>query len=196
MDLHAFQALRTPLGGEVLLAAQALVPDETNYLAYFTALSRTYPPELCRAALETAILRLEAKEKFPSVEGMFFTRTALEQATHWEVSRYRSERFHGIPHVFDLGCSIGSDTAALAAFAPTTGIDLDSLRLSMAQANLQELKPLQPTSFMQADLSRSLPVRTQRQVWAIFLTRRDGITNAGLSPSKITNLRSQWFSNG
>jgi len=174
MDLHAFQALRTPLGGEVLLAAQALAPDETNYLAHFTALSRNYPPELCRAALETAILRLKAKEKFPNAERMFFSRTALEQATHWEVSRYRAERFQGLQHLMDMGCSIGSDTAALAAFAPTTGFDLDPVRLFMAQANQKELKPPQPTSFVQADLSGSLPVRLNARNGLFFdPARRD-----------------------
>jgi SAM-dependent methyltransferase len=174
MDLHAFRALQTELGAEVLQAAQTLAPTEANYLSHFTMLSRIYPAELCRAALETAILRLEARGKFPEAGKLFFTRTALEQATHWEVSRYRTERYRGAEQIIDLGCSIGSDTAQLAAFAPVIGIDLDPLRLHMAQANLKALEPTHPTRFLLADLQAALPVRLNSRTSLFFdPARRD-----------------------
>lgn len=168
MDLEAFRSLQSGLGAEVLQAAQALEPTETAYLAHFTTLSRLYPPEICRAALETAILRQEAKSKFPDTHQMFFARSALEQATHWEVSRYRAKRYQGFENRIDLGCSIGSDTAALAAWGRTTGIDLDPLRLAMAQANLKALKPAYQTSFIQADLEQALPVRLNANTALFF----------------------------
>ena len=159
MDLQAFKSLQTVLGGEVLQVAQALEPTEATYLAHFTSLSRIYPPEICRAALETAILRFEAREKFPNATQMFFIREALEQATHGEISQYRAQRYHGLKYLIDLGCSIGSDTFHLAAYAPVTGIDIDPLRLHIAQTNLQTLEPTNPISFIQADLQCPLPVK-------------------------------------
>ncbi len=174
MDLQAFRSLQTELGREVLQTAQSLEPTENTYLTHFTTLSRSYPAELCRAALETAILRLDAKEKFPNPSQMFFTRAALEQATHWEVSHYHAQRYHGCDRLIDLGCSIGSDTFYLAGIAPVTGIDLDPLRLSMAKTNLNVLKPAFETSFVQADLQQAITIRPGRHTGLFFdPARRD-----------------------
>lgn len=174
MDLEAFRSLQSGLGAEVLQAAQALEPTEAAYLAHFTTLSRSYPAELCRAALETAILRLEARAKFPNPAAMFFTRAALEQATHWDVSRYHAQRYQGCNQLVDLGCSIGSDMLHLAAYAPVTGVDLDPLRLHMAKANLAALEPGRAASFIQADLQQALPVKLESHTGLFFdPARRD-----------------------
>lgn len=158
MDLAAFRHLLTPDGQAALEAAQALHPQETTFLTHFTTLSRRYPPELARAALETAILRGEAGGKFPHAERMYFTRPALEQASGQEISTYRAARFRGFERLVDLGCSIGGDTLGLAGQAPVTAIDRDPLRLAMAQANLANLGYKERASFVQADLTRSLPL--------------------------------------
>ena len=139
MDIDDFRTLLTPDGQEALEAALALQPQEANYLRDYTALSSRYPAGLTRAALETAILRGEATVKFPFADRMYFTRPALEQASAYEVSAYRMQRYRPFERVVDLGCSIGADTLALAALAPTLGLDLDPLRLAMAQANLHAL---------------------------------------------------------
>ncbi len=95
--------------------------------------------DLAKAALEVAIARGKATAKFPFAEKLFFTREALEQASSWEIAMHRAKRYRPFEHLADLGCSAGSDSLALAETAPTIGIDLDALRLSMAQANAQAL---------------------------------------------------------
>ncbi len=147
----------TPLGREALADAASLFPRESDYLVHFTELSRRYPPDLARHALEMAILRLEASSRFPGAQSMFFTRPALEQSSHPAISAYRLRRFAAFERVFDLGCSIGADTLALAGMVPSIGVDLDPLRLAMAAANLSAQAPDANASFIQANLVHSLP---------------------------------------
>lgn len=158
MDLAAFRALRSPSGQQALAAAMEIKPRESDFLSHFSQLSRAYPPALARSALETAILRQEAVSKFPLAERMYFTRPALEQATAHHISAYRARRYRGYELLLDLGCSIGGDTLALAAVAPTVGVDLDELRLAMAQANLEALGLIGAASLLRADLTCSLPL--------------------------------------
>jgi hypothetical protein len=157
MDLAAFRSLLSPAGQEAIQAAEGLEPREVDFLAHYSQLSRRYPPELARAALETAILRREAQTKFPQAEKMYFTRPALEQATSSEVAFYRSVRYEPFERAADLGCSIGADTIGLAKQLPVVGLDLDPLRLAMARANLEAWDLGERASFVQADLAASLP---------------------------------------
>lgn len=157
MDLDTFHRLLTPEGQRVLQAAQDRRPQEVDFLRHFSALSRQFPRELSRAALEIAILRQEARVKFPQAASMYFTRPAVEQATAWAVSSYRALRFQAYDMVFDLGCSIGGDTLALAQLTTTVGVDRDPLRLSMARQNLHRLGG--EAFFVRADLQASLPWR-------------------------------------
>jgi hypothetical protein len=157
LNIALFHQLLEPQGQDVLAAAQALQPREVDFLSHYQALCRDHPPALASAALEIAILRLEAEEKFPFANKMYFTRAALEQASSYEVSSYRSTRYHSYSCLFDLGCSIGSDTLALANLGLTIGADLDPLRLAMARANLQALNLEDRTGWVQMDLRQSLP---------------------------------------
>jgi hypothetical protein len=68
----------------------------------------------------------------------------------------------------DLGCSVGGDTLALAALAPTLGIDLDPLRLQMARANMKALGLAGRTAFVQADLSAHLPLHPSAELALFF----------------------------
>jgi hypothetical protein len=163
MDIATFLALQLPSGQEVLQAAQALAPREVDFLTNFTVLSRRYPDEMARAALETVLLREKAAVKFPHAGQMYFTREALEQASAGEVSAYRAERYRPYNHIVDLGCSVGGDTLYLAGTAPTLGIDIDTLRLAMAGANLRAASAVNPgladqTLFTRADLTSPLPL--------------------------------------
>jgi hypothetical protein len=158
MELSTFRQLLSPSGQAVLRLAEELHPLEADFLTHFTRLSRRHPPELARLALEVAILRQEAAEKFPFANQLFFTREALQQASAYAVSTYRCQRLRPFARLADLGCSVGSDTLALASLAPTLGIDLDGLRLAMARANLVALGLNQQASFLQADLRQSLPL--------------------------------------
>ena len=173
MNLATFQMLLSPPGQQALQSAEALAPRESDFLPHLTSLCRQYPKELASAALEIAILRLEAAGKFPAASQMYFTRPALEQASSQEVSRYRCQRFAGCELLLDLGCSIGGDTLSLAELAPTIGFDLDPLRLAMAGANLartnlEAFAPAHETLFVQADLRNSLPVHATGQTGAFF----------------------------
>jgi hypothetical protein len=122
VELSVFRPLLSDTGQEAIQAAMELEPREIDFLAHFSALSRRFPPDLARGALEIAILRREAASKFPFAERMYFHREGLEQATAYEVSAYRAERYRPFDHCIDLGCSIGGDALALAAqFADTLG---------------------------------------------------------------------------
>jgi hypothetical protein len=177
MDLCSFRQLQTSLGQEVLNAAEALAPREQDYLQHFQFLTRQYPTGLAQAALETAILRLEARFKFPDADRMYFTRQAMEQASSYDVSEYRSERYKTFQVVTDLGCSIGGDTLSLAKVANTIGIDLDPLRLAVARANVKALGVAGAACFLQADLCSPLPLSSKgfRRGMALFFdpARRD-----------------------
>ncbi len=126
-----------PGGQEVLQTAMALSPRPEDFLRYFQTLVRSYPEPLARAALEIAINRRAALAKFPQGELLYFTRESLEQASAYAVAAYRARRYRDFSQVADLGCSAGGDTLALAAVAPTVGIDRDADRLALASANLQ-----------------------------------------------------------
>ena len=155
--------------------AARLLPREADFLRHFDSLSRTFPAELARAALEVAILRREAVSKFPAAEWMYFTRAALEQATAYEVAAYRARRYTGYRRLLDLGCSIGGDTLALAGIAPTIGVDLNPVRVGMARANLAALGLGDRTNFIQADLTSPLPFSADSDTGVFFdPARRSG----------------------
>ena len=173
-DIHL---LLSPYGQQALRSAEELSPRESDYLASFQTLSRQYPPDLARSALEIAILRTEAKVKFPFAEQLYFTRPALEQASSWVVSNYRAARFSGFQRVIDLGCSIGGDTMAFAQAAEVIGIDHDPMRLAYAQANLTAIDLNERAHFIRADLACSLPLTGGSGSTALFFDparRHDG----------------------
>jgi hypothetical protein len=168
LDLNIFQSLLTSTGQAALQAAMDLEPREADFLRCLTNLNRRFEVELAKAALEITILRREAASKFPQAHQMYFSRPALEQATAFEVSEYRSLRFRNFSVLVDLGCSIGGDTLALAAQAPTLGIDLDPLRLAMARENLRVSGGLRQALLVQADLLQPLPLPASGQTGLFF----------------------------
>lgn len=157
MDYLTFQQLLSPAGQDILQDAIALSPQEPDFLIHYQSLTKRYPANLARAALEAAILRREATSKFPFADRLYLTREALEQASNHEIAVYRAKRFQPYPRVADLGCSVGSDTFALARIAPTLGLDHDRLRLSMASANLDSLGLLANAHLVLSDLNQPLP---------------------------------------
>jgi hypothetical protein len=176
VDLTTFRQLLSPPGQHALKAASDLEPREQDYLRHLETLKRRFSAGLAQAALETAILRREASRKFPQADRLYFTREALEQASSWEVAAYRTSRYQGFARLIDLGCSIGSDTMALAQVAPTVGIDRDPLRLVMAQANSHALGLSGTTSFIRSNLSSPLPLSPIPSPVALFFdpSRRVG----------------------
>jgi SAM-dependent methyltransferase len=140
MDLATFHSLLSRPGRAVLAEAAALTPTEATFLACFESLRKHHPPHLAKAALETAALRLRARDKFTDADRMYFTREALEQATSEPVARHRAKRFAGFGRVADLCCGIGADALALAATGVAVdAVDTDPLRVAMAEANAAAL---------------------------------------------------------
>lgn len=140
MNLSTFQELLTSPGQRALAQAASLCPTEATYLACLATLRKAHPPALAAATLDTALLRLKARDKFAHADRMYFTREALEQSTSDAVARHRAARFAGYGRVADLCCGIGGDALALAAAGLTVdAVDTDPLRVAMTEANAAAL---------------------------------------------------------
>lgn len=140
MDLEAFRWLLTDDGQQLLAAATEAADDS---LATQTRLRRTAAPEHVAAALTQVTLRARAREKFGAdAERMYFTPDGLEQATRQRVAAHRAARLvaASAATVIDLGCGIGGDLLASARAGLTAaGVDLDPVRVAVAEANLAAL---------------------------------------------------------
>ena len=140
MDLDAFRWLLTDDGQQLLARAAASSGDE---LARQTELRRDASAAHVAAALGQVELRRHADAKFGALAGrMYFTREGLEQATRLSVARHRAGRLQAAStgSVVDLGCGIGGDLVAVAEAGITVaGVDLDPLRVAVAEANLAAL---------------------------------------------------------
>lgn len=140
MDLDAFRWLLTDDGQRLLANAVAAGDDS---LATLTRLRRTAAPEHVAAALTQATLRVKARDKFgDDADRMYFTPDGLEQATRQRVAEHRAARLvaSSARTLIDLGCGIGGDLLAAARAGLTcAGVDLDPVRVAVAEANLAAL---------------------------------------------------------
>ncbi len=144
MDLDAFRWLLTDDGQALLAAAtDATAAAGADELAVQTRLRRQATPDHVAAALTQVGLRRRAEVKLgPSAARMYFTPDGLEQATRLTVARHRAGRLTAFDtHTFiDLGCGIGGDLVAAAEAGITcVGVDLDPVRVAVAEANLAAL---------------------------------------------------------
>ncbi len=141
MDLDAFRWLLTDDGQRLLARAVEMADDDP--LRAQTALRRTASAEQAAAALTQATLRLRAVAKFgDDAARMYFTPDGLEQATRTRVATHRAARLTAASTgtLIDLGCGIGGDLLAAARAGLTVaGIDLDPVRVAVAEANLEAL---------------------------------------------------------
>lgn len=157
--------LTSPMGEALLerLASEDL--RESNHLRLLTQLRRECAATDASAALELAILRQKAVSKFGADAGrMFFTRDALEQASDPAARAYRANRIQmnrqgakdAKLRVIDACCSIGADALAMAAVGlEVVGLDLDPLRIAMAQLNAAAVGV--NVTFAEADVRLSIP---------------------------------------
>ena len=141
MDLDAFRWLLTDDGQQLLTRAAELTGvDELHAQA---ELRRTATAEQVAAALTQVGLRARAVAKFgEDAHRMYFTPEGLEQATRTRVADHRAARLQAFQTatLIDLGCGIGGDLlAASRAGLTCAGVDLDPLRVAVAQANLLAL---------------------------------------------------------
>jgi SAM-dependent methyltransferase len=145
VDLDAFRWLLTDEGQRLLRAAEEI--DDVDPLRAQTRLrrtaGRTADPEQVAAALTQADLRRRAVVKFGDVAArMYFTPDGLEQATRLPVAEHRAARLKAFAThtIIDLGCGIGGDLVAFSRAGITAaGVDLDPVRVEVAQANLAAL---------------------------------------------------------
>jgi hypothetical protein len=141
VDLDAFRWLLTDDGQRLLTGAVAAGDEDP--LRVSDRLRRTADPAHVAAALTQASLRRKAVPKFGDLaERMYFTPDGLEQATRLRVAEHRAGRLTaaGADTLIDLGCGIGGDLVASARAGITTaGVDLDPLRVAVAEANLAAL---------------------------------------------------------
>jgi len=138
-SLHALLSSQ----GQDLLARAAREYDGSDALALGSRLRRRYDAGLVAAALSQLELRRKATAKFgDDAARMYFTPTALEQATPRTVAEHRARRLatSGRASLVDLGCGIGSDlVAASRAGLDVTGVEHDPVRAELARANLGAL---------------------------------------------------------
>lgn len=143
MDLASFSWLRSSAGQEVLAEATRLVTEGVDALQAGEQLRRRSEPAHAAVAMTQAELRRRATAKFGDLAArMYFTPDGLEQSTRLEVSRHRAARasFAHPTSIADLGCGIGGDLVAFASTGVTTaGVDLDPVRVAVAEANLAAL---------------------------------------------------------
>ncbi|HCK12451.1 SAM-dependent methyltransferase [bacterium] len=133
MKCEDLRYLRSVEGRGLLEAIDTMLGDS---LMKQTRLRRDYPADRVRAAVALAELRERAEGKFEHAQEMFFDRDGLEQASGDVIARHRAERYRGLGRVGDLCCGIGGDSAALAAVADVTAVDILPIRVQMAKANL------------------------------------------------------------
>ncbi|MGH3314553.1 MAG: class I SAM-dependent methyltransferase [Nocardioidaceae bacterium] len=142
MRLESLHALLSGQGQD-LLARAAREYDGSDALALGSRLRRRYDSGLVAAALSQLELRRKAMAKFgDDAARMYFTPTALEQATPRTVADHRARRLatSGGTSLVDLGCGIGSDLIAAArAGLDVTGVEHDPVRVELARANLAAL---------------------------------------------------------
>ena len=166
-------------------------------LPVIEALRRRFSADETAALLTTVQLRRRAAAKFPAAAKMFFTETALEQATAATVAAHRAETIdrHAPPGpVLDLGCGIGGDTLALARHRPVIAFELDPVRAAIAQANAAAVRPPFPVTVHCADWTALAAAGALPAAAAIFVdpARRDEgrriFDPAGLIPPLATIL--------
>jgi SAM-dependent methyltransferase len=141
VDLEAFRWLLTDDGQRLLADAEACA--DLDPLAAQTRLRRTASAEHAAAALTQATLRRRAEPKFGDLAArLYFTPDGLEQATRPAVARHRAARLTAFEArtLVDLGCGIGGDLVAAAEVGTVcAGVDLDPVRVAVAEANLAAL---------------------------------------------------------
>ena len=145
VDLDSFRWLLTDDGQRLLGRATHVYAEVEGDPVRAAAAVRRIEPDADRAAaaLTQAGLRARAVAKFGAeAHRLYFTPDALEQATRPRVATHRAARLAAAQpsSVLDLGCGIGGDMIAFARAGLTVaGVDLDPVRVAVAEANLAAL---------------------------------------------------------
>lgn len=133
------------LTSDAVLAAQHLYTKSlggSQLLVESERLRKEFQPNQASALITLVTLRQRAAKNFPQAEQLYFTRESLEQATAWEVARYRAAWIHkNAPpgKILDLGCGIGGDLIHLAQYREVIAYEMDPVRACFATANVDAL---------------------------------------------------------
>lgn len=115
---------------------QRLAESEGAELGLQKRLREEFSPEIVRAAITQAELRIKAAARFSRADRMWFSTRGLEQATSEAVAVHKSARFSG--KVYDFCCGIGSDSVALGKQnCNVTSVDLSPLCCRMTEWNAE-----------------------------------------------------------
>ena len=149
MDVAALAWLLTADGQSLLEEIRSRYTDSVGTrsaelsLKIGADLRKHYAADHVAAALSQTELRERAIAKFgDDALRMYWTPDGLEQATRQSVAEHRAARLRaaGLETLIDLGCGVGGDLIASARAGLTVvGIDLDPVRVAVAQANLAAL---------------------------------------------------------
>ena len=120
--------------------AQALLAhiDPSQHLSSMSFLRKHVDATHAAALFELAWVRQRATTKFIDGDRLWFTREALEQASHERVAQARLIHIAPTTHIVDICCGCGGDALTLATVAPVTAIDTDDTRIALAEANLAQ----------------------------------------------------------
>lgn len=146
--------LTSDAGEQLLTKLTTKDVSEQNTLNLVTQLRKTYTQAQSGAALSLVRVRQKAVAKFgESAAKMYFTETALQQASDPLIRNYRAKKYG---RVLDVCCGIGADSLAFAAAgADVLGLDLDPVRVEMARLNAAALGL--SAKFEIADVTKGVP---------------------------------------
>ena len=138
LPMSEFDFLVSSQGSHIL--EQLANENLGDSLAILTRLRKTLSREQASAVLSQVRLRQKAVDKFGAdAARMFFTDTALQQASDPLIRHYRATHVSGQSGL-DLCCGIGSDTMAFGAIgANVLGIDIDPTKIEIARYNTNVL---------------------------------------------------------
>jgi hypothetical protein len=137
-ELADYEWLTGPEAAE--LAANAAASNGPLHKTIDQLRQRVSPGRAARI-MDLVAARERAAAKFPAADRMFFTQTALAQATDEWVARYKASRFPAGELTADLCCGIGGDLLALTNRGLVIGVDCDPTMAHLAAANARVVLP-------------------------------------------------------
>jgi SAM-dependent methyltransferase len=157
MTLNDLDFLSSDEGQQLLARLSRDDLSDSNTLPLLTKLREQYTAQQSGSAVTMARLRLKAVAKFgENASQMFFTKNALQQASHPLVRQYRAEKLRDT-RILDVCCGIGADSLAFAQNNnQVLGLDIDPLRIEIAQFNADVLG-LGHVRFEIADVRDKIP---------------------------------------
>lgn len=161
-------ALRSPLGQQLLAELAADPPSDDTAIARITQLRTRYAVELVTTALEQHRLRSRARSKFTNADAMLFTAAGLEQASSERMARHHASRYAPFGAVADLCTGIGGDLIGLAAGRSVLAVDSNPVHARLSLENARANGVGDGVSSVCADV-RDLRVSDLAKIGAVFV---------------------------